>query len=207
MSDPHYLLLRCACGALRGRFDATGGVGNRHLCYCDDCQAYARWLGRDDVMNARGGTDIIQTWPARVRLDVAGPPLARMKLSEKGLNRWYAACCRTPVANTMSSARLPFTGLMRQVVDADDAQINAIFGATHGIQGRYAIGGCPPDADASASFGVIARSVSTLARGAWSGAHQPSPFFGADGQPSLPALVLDPEARRALYPNKASPTA
>ena len=199
MLNPACLSLRCACGDLRGQLDATPSPGARGVCYCDDCQAYGRWLGRDDLLDPHGGTEVVQTWPARVRLDVAGS-LALMKLSDKGLHRWYAACCRTPLANTMGSARMPFTGLLRCSIDTDDAQLEALYGPAHGVQGRFAVGGCPPGAHRSASLGIIVNAVSLLARGAWSRAHTPSPFFGADGNPVVEALVLDAEARRALTP-------
>ncbi len=199
MSDPAILPLRCACGALRGHFDATSSPGTRGVCYCDDCQAYARWLGRDDLVNAHGGTEVVPTWPARVRLDAAGP-LALMKLAEKGLHRWYAACCRTPLANTMGSARMPFTGLVRRAIDVDDARLDALCGPAQGIYGRYAIGGCPPGAYASASPGMLANALGLLVRGLITGAHRPSPFFGPDGAPIVAPMVLDPEARAALAP-------
>lgn len=201
MSDPVILPLRCACGALRGQLDAAPSPSVHAICYCDDCQAYGRWLGRDDLLDAHGGTEVVQTWPARVRFEVAGPPLALMKLSEKGLHRWSAACCRTPVANTMGSARLPFTGVLRRAIDVDDARLGALYGPAHGIQGRFAVGGCPPGAHRSASLGIIVNAVNLLARGAWAGGHAPSPFFGADGKPVVAPLVLNSEARRALTPS------
>lgn len=199
MSSPTVLPIRCACGALQGQFDATPTPGVRGICYCADCRAAARWLGRDDLLDAYGGTEVVPTWPARVRLDVAGPPLALLKLSEGGLHRWYAACCRTPVANTMGKPRMPFTGLVRRAIDAEDAQLDAVFGPAKGIQGRFAVGGCPPGAHPSADLGTIAGAIGLLVRGALKGAHSPSPFFGADGRPVVEPLVLDPAARSALY--------
>ncbi len=201
MPDPSPSLpLRCACGALRGQFDATPSPGARGVCYCDDCQAYGRWIGTPGLLDAHGGTEVIQSWPARVRLEVAGPPLALMKLSEKGLHRWYAACCRTPLANTMASPRMPFTGVLRRAIDADDARLDALYGPARGVQGRFAVGGCPPGAHPSASLGIIGNAVGLIVRGAFAGGHAPSPFFGPDGQPVVAPLVLSPEERRALYP-------
>ena len=201
MRDPTVLPLRCACGALRGQLDATPSPGVRGVCYCDDCQAYGRWLGRDDLLDEHGGSEVVPTWPARVRLDAPASTLGLMKLSEKGLHRWYATCCRAPLANTMGSPRLPFAGLLRRAIDADDAQLDALFGPAHGVQGRYAIGGCPPGAYRSASPKIIAGALGLLVRGAFAGAHTPSPFFGADGKPVVEALVLDPATRRTLNPS------
>ena len=42
----HNIPLRCRCGEVRGTaLDVNGGVGNRVVCYCHDCQAFARHLG------------------------------------------------------------------------------------------------------------------------------------------------------------------
>ena len=51
----------------------------------------------------------------------------------KGLHRLYAACCRTPLANTLGSARMPFIGLVCRAIDVDDARLDAPFGPAHGI--------------------------------------------------------------------------
>lgn len=191
------LPLRCACGALRGELVAEPDRGARGVCHCDDCQAYARWLGRDDLLDEHGGTEVIQTWPARVRLGEA-EVLALVKLSPKGLHRWYAGCCRTPVANSLGSAKMPFNGVIRRVIDVDDATVTAIWGPAHGVQGRFAPGGCPPGVDRSASLGVIAGAAGILWRGWRAGAHAPSPWFDAEGRPVREPRVLSAEERRAL---------
>lgn len=39
---------------------------NRAVCYCDDCQAFPHHLGRADLPDAHGGTDIVQVAPPRL---------------------------------------------------------------------------------------------------------------------------------------------
>ena len=57
--------VRCRCGEVRGIVtDASPRTVNRVVCYCDDCQAYAHQLGRADLLNAKGGSDIVQMAPA-----------------------------------------------------------------------------------------------------------------------------------------------
>jgi len=87
--------LACACGTWRGALAADSITGARGVCYCDDCQAYARFLGRDDTMNAAGGTEVIQTWPAQLTVTAGANQLRLMRLTPKGLHRWYLACCRS----------------------------------------------------------------------------------------------------------------
>ena len=36
-----------------------------------------------------------------------------MSLSPKGLLRWYATCCRTPIGNTPRDQKTPYVGLIR----------------------------------------------------------------------------------------------
>lgn len=199
MSTPREALpLRCACGAVRGHFDAVPTGAGRGRCYCDDCQAYARWLGRDDTTDALGGTEVVQTWPAQLHLSAGEAEIRLVRLSAKGLHRWFAGCCRAPIANSFGHMRLPFTGLIRARIDASEEDLTARFGRVHGIQGRFAPGGCPPGAARSATPGVIVGAIRVLAQG-WSvGGARPSPFFRHGGAPIVTATVLTPVERAAL---------
>ncbi len=194
--------LACACGSVRGTLaDAGPGTGNRMVCYCDDCRAYARFLGRDDVLDGFGGTDVFQTAPARVRIDAGAGHLRIVRLSEKGLVRWYAGCCRTPVGNMLASPRSPFVGLVHRFMDhaADGPTRDARLGPPRGfIQGRFAPGGCPPHAHPTAPVSVIALSAWRLLLDAAAGRHRPTPFFDATGRLTAPTQVLTPAERAAL---------
>jgi Family of unknown function (DUF6151) len=189
---------RCACGTMRGSFDAQPTGTGRVRCYCDDCQAYARWLGRDDTTDSYGGTDVVQSWPSQLRIDEGHEALGLLRLSSKGLFRWYATCCRAPLANSFGHTRIAFTGVMRNRLDAPDAEIDQRFGPAIGVQGRFAPGGVPPGAVKSATVGVMWGGGSLLLRGWWAGGQSPSPFFDAQGQPLVAATVLDADARTAL---------
>jgi Family of unknown function (DUF6151) len=66
---PCDLPLRCCCGQVRGVASVVSpSTGFRLFCYCKDCQAFARFLDRADVLDAAGGTDIVQMPPGRVKL-------------------------------------------------------------------------------------------------------------------------------------------
>src|SRR5512138_1926635 len=57
--------LRCRCGEVEGCLEnAAPDTVNRVVCYCDDCQAYAHHLGRADLLDELGGTDVVQVAPA-----------------------------------------------------------------------------------------------------------------------------------------------
>ena len=168
------------------------------MCYCEDCQAYARFLGRDDLMDSHGGTQVIQAWPAQIRLLEGVDSLRLLRLSPKGLHRWYAGCCRTPIGNSFGDARLPFVGLVRRMIAVDDAELDTLFGPARGVQGRFARGACPPGVHPSASLGIISDAMGILLRGVWKGAQRPSPFFDASGRPAVDAQVLSVQERDAL---------
>jgi hypothetical protein len=54
---PFDLPLRCRCGSVRGiASEFARASGFRLVCYCKDCQAFARFLDRADVLDAAGGS-------------------------------------------------------------------------------------------------------------------------------------------------------
>ena len=114
---PLDLPLRCRCGEVRGTaIDVSPSAGFRFVCYCKDCQAFARFLERADVLDAAGGTDIFQMPPGRVKLTAGTDAVQCVRVSSKVL-RWYAACCRTPIANTASGPRFPVLGMIHSFMD------------------------------------------------------------------------------------------
>lgn len=51
--------LRCECGTVTG-FAETRGLSVHGACYCRDCQAFARFLGRPErMLDEAGGTEAI----------------------------------------------------------------------------------------------------------------------------------------------------
>ena len=195
------LELRCACGAVEGVvMDASPKTLNRAVCYCDDCQAFARFLGRDDIMDAKGASDIIQMAPAQLRFTKGADKLRSMLLSEKGVLRWYVDCCKMPAGNMLNSPRCPFTGIPKGIFVLQGSELDAVVGTPMGkIHGRFAIGGCPPGVDEKAGFGVIFRSAGFLLGNAIRGKHKPSPYWTNEGKHVSPPRILSPEERTPLY--------
>jgi hypothetical protein len=55
--DSKMLKLACQCGYVRGvATEVAPNSGFRFICYCQDCQAFARFLERPDVLDRAGGT-------------------------------------------------------------------------------------------------------------------------------------------------------
>src|SRR5579863_5414195 len=85
--------LRCRCGHVRGAArEVSPSTGFRFVCYCTDCQAFAHMLGRSDVLDAAGGTDIFHLPAGRVTLTAGTDAVCCLSFSGKVL-RWYADCC------------------------------------------------------------------------------------------------------------------
>jgi len=105
------LSLACDCGRVQGTVEA-GQAYVRATCYCHDCQVYARILDRPGITDGEGGTDIVAMNPAAVRITSGDEHIACLSLSEKGLLRWYAACCRTPLGNTPRNPKLAYVGMV-----------------------------------------------------------------------------------------------
>lgn len=190
--------LRCHCGHLQGRLDTASAAG-RAVCYCKDCQAYARFLGRqEDMLDRHGGTEIIATLPRRLRFTAGTDELACMSLSDSGLLRWYAACCDTAIGNTPRDPRTSYVGIVVGCLPASQAELTRAFGPctlalnTASARGEVRSGG-------SVFFAGmrIARNI-LLSR--LSGRYRQNPFFDtATAQPMVAPRVLQPAERQALY--------
>lgn len=97
----------CECGAVSGTL-RIGAEGHHLICHCSDCQHLVDYLGHPQLLDAHGGTALYQTRCARMRLDTGRDRLACVHLTDKPTLRWYAACCRMPLFNTVATGRLPF---------------------------------------------------------------------------------------------------
>jgi hypothetical protein len=198
------LELSCRCGEVHGWVKGVSpGKINRAICYCDDCQAFAHHLGRADLLDARGGTDIVQVAPRTVSFDKGVEHIVGLRLSPKGLHRWYASCCKTPLGNTMTPA-LPFVGIVAAVLRgaAQEQQREQLFGKVRGaVLGRFAKGGAPPPGSTKPDLRMMAHVVRLLLGWKLSGKAWPHPFFDrTSGAPSRPVTVLTREERDALRP-------
>ena len=194
--------LACSCKKMRGVAAVSPSSGTRVVCYCKDCQAFAAFLEKADlVLDAHGGSDIFQTAPSRIRFTSGAAELACVRLSAEGMFRWYAGCCKTPIGNTLG-AKMPFVGTISAIMDhaADGRSRDAVLGPVVGrIHGREAIGGSAPGAHPRAALSLVPRVVRNLAVWKLSGAGWPSPFFERDTKaPRAAPRILTPAERAAL---------
>jgi len=191
-------LLQCRCGTLKGYVGHAARV-NRCVCYCKDCQAFAHFLGRaDEILDAQGGTDVIQTRPANVTFTQGRESLACMRLTEKGLLRWYTTCCNTPIGNTLSNFRVSFVGLVHTCLESAGGSLDDSFGPVHArVNTKNAKG--EVRSSSVAMVPVILRFIAMVGRARIDGSYKRTPFFSADtGTPMATPKVLSRSERERL---------
>lgn len=191
--------MQCSCGAVRGRAKGVSARSvNRVVCYCDDCQAFLHHLERGDLLDAFGGTDIVQMAPAALTFEQGKDKVSGIRLSPKGLYRWYATCCNTPLGNTVGPS-LPLVGVVVQDFTHSGQDLNTLFGPPVGaVQAQFAT---QEGAQGTKGFGVLLLVRMMRKMLAWKlrGLGKPNPFFASDSGAALfPVTVLSREERQAL---------
>lgn len=176
--------LSCSCGKIKGI--ATGVSahnGTRVVCYCSDCQAFSRLLGRQqEILDSYAGTDIYQLSPAQVNITQGAELLQCLRLSPKGLYRWYSQCCKTPIANTVG-LKLPFVGLIHNFISEEKELDLSLGPVRYFILGKHALG--KPDNKKLADgipFKMLLRVIPRILLAKVLGKGLPNPFFTADGK-------------------------
>jgi len=182
--------IQCKCGTVRGQLEGTG-VHNRLICYCTDCRAFAGFLGKTaEALDKQGGTEIVQVAQPRLRFLQGEDRLSAVRLSKKGMVRWYASCCNTPIGNTMADPKVSFIGLIH--VSLDHAQMNKDFGTRIAILNTdTALGETKPTQ--RGLMRVIARIVWIVVTTRISGRYKNSQLFNASGSPRVVPSILTPQ--------------
>ncbi len=192
--------LRCKCGKLEGKIDLAGNL-NRALCYCKDCQAFAHFLGGKDILDAHGGSDIVQIRPGALTFTKGKEHLACMRLSPRGMLRWYAGCCNTPIGNTPPDYHLAFVGLIHNCLDHERVSIDQSFGPVRvrvNVEGAKPANGAMPTSTPLATLALFARFGVLMAGARLSGSFRQTPFFNADGVPVVAPTILSKAERTRL---------
>lgn len=179
--------LRCSCGKLQGEVDPRQ-VAARAVCHCRDCQAFARFLGREaDVLDAAGGTEVAAALPSSVRFMSGLEHLSCMSLSPRGLYRWYASCCNTPIGNTPREATTPYVGLIRACLDAPPEMLDRQLGRSRiMVQTGSALAPVKPTLLRTAW--AVAKIGGMILRARLTGRYRDNPFF----QPGAAAPLREP---------------
>ncbi|MBU0747598.1 MAG: hypothetical protein KKB08_18085 [Gammaproteobacteria bacterium] len=173
MSSTHKI--QCRCGQIRGLLKATR-PSNRCVCYCSDCQAFARHLQAPDVLDHSGGTDIVQVPSSNLTFTQGAEKLACIRLTDKGMLRWYSTCCQTPIGNTPANWKVSFVGLIHTCLSGENQSLDTAFGQVFMRVGvENAIG--PNKPVASGLLCGMAKFLEIFVKGRLGGAYRKGPFF------------------------------
>lgn len=191
----------CRCGAVEVTLAVPApAAGTRVTCYCKDCQTAAGLFGHeDDLLSPGGGSEIWQTTPDRVSIDSGAEHLEILRLSPKGLYRWHARCCDTPIFNTMSRVHLPFVGVVLRQAELEGGAAGLGPSRCRAFT-KYAR---PEPGAPKADRGFAGAGLQVLRRmaGAWIGGRaKTNPLLDGDGAPIAPVTVIPLEQRQAAVP-------
>ncbi|MBT8152945.1 hypothetical protein KMP13_03385 [Epibacterium ulvae] len=185
------LAFSCACGTVQGHLSPDGAkVGTHVECYCADCRANELLHNQPDP--APEAVRLLQISPDALTVTQGAEHLCPIRLSPRGILRWHASCCKTPIANSLPNPKLPFAGV-RTAVFADPSTFGKVrvkaFIPQPGKQPRTK----------GAMLMVISmfkRMGAALLSGAW----RNTPFFDTDtGKPIAEVKLLSKEERAPLY--------
>jgi hypothetical protein len=187
--------LKCACGAVQGTVGhVSPKVGNHVVCYCDDCQTFANHLSTaGNILDEWGGTEVYQTAPWNINIHKGAEHLRCLRLTPKGLNRWYTGCCNTPVGNNIS-AKLPFTGVIHTFIDEDE-QTESQLGPIMGYHKLEMARGKVPDTiqDKGMPTGTTMAVYWRLFKWKLTSRNKPDLFFNESGQTISKPKILNPD--------------
>jgi hypothetical protein len=197
--------LRCRCGHLQGSL-APARSTQRVICYCRDCRAYARHLGGSGVLDAQGGTEIVASLPSKLRFEAGSDALACLSLSPRGLLRWYAACCGTPIANTPRNPKIAYAGLVHSCLEQDAPPLQKSFGPLRMVvntgSALVPVDKTSPLAAAGSLIGLGTTLLGARLGGGW----RDNPLFEAGtATPVRTVRVLTREERAQAYAEASGP--
>ena len=187
------ITLQCCCGKVQGKTaNLSPSTGTRLVCCCRDCQSFAAYIDQEKaVLDQYGGTDILQMPVSQLKILQGIEQIACVRLSEKGMYRWYTKCCNTPIGNTMGAGGA-FVGVVHNFMD-NQATRDDDFGKSRGhIQTTFARQKIPLDLRGPI-FKIIASSLFKIILWKLKGYNKPSVFFGDTGKPISEPKILSQE--------------
>lgn len=192
MFMPTIVDLKCLCGAVKGTLEVVPKSYFHVHCLCCDCQKFASHLDNQPrILDEHGGTELLQTYPAYLKISEGSENLKCAKLTPKGLFRWHTSCCNMPVANTMTSAAVPFVGVSVKLMQfSSEQEKHAILGPVNlKAFGKYAIGDKPTDVHPTFPRTYLPKIIGFMLKGFWGRKSSPSPLFKDKAPISTPYLV------------------
>lgn len=123
--------------------------------------------------------------------------LACMRLTDKGMLRWYTTCCNTPIGNTMANFKVSFVGLIHTCLASDKTPKSAMEAAFGPVRMVCSAELAKPQSSPpmTLKFSGLAKAIVRVAmmmlRARLDGGYKETPFFNASsGQPIVNPTIL-----------------
>jgi hypothetical protein len=172
--------LECLCGAVKGNIKVVSGSFFHVHCLCCDCQSFASHLNnKKNILDGHGGSELFQTYPEFMMITAGQDNISGVQLKNKGIYRWHTICCNMPIANTMSSAKIPFVGVSVKLMKFSNEQekIDTLGPVILKAFGKYSIGEIPNDVHPKFPLSFMPKIIGFMLKGAFGKRNSPSPFF------------------------------
>jgi hypothetical protein len=188
--------LSCHCGKVTGvAQNVSAQSGHRLTCCCSDCQAFSQYLdglGRtnaEPILDQFSGTDIFQMPISNLKIGQGLEKIDCVRLTSKGMYRWYTRCCNTPIGNTMG-VNMPFIGVIHnfmqhQTSRVDEIGKNRAYVQTHEMKEKI------PKALKGSSSRAVVRSIFKILSWKMQGLNKPSVFFEKNGKAIVKPVILN----------------
>ncbi|MCB0419719.1 MAG: hypothetical protein KDD61_01910 [Bdellovibrionales bacterium] len=182
--------IQCDCGQFQAEISHfPKNSAGRLACYCDDCQKYLKKLGREDLLDPYGGTEVIPVYPCDIKFLSGRENLKCNRLSEKGLNRWSTKCCNSPIANVKPF--FPWVGVIHSAYTRKDPQFLENLGPIRSrIMGAYAHGRPPFKIPQKMDLNAIVSVLPFILKGKFLKKYKDSPFFESDGKTPIVDVTI-----------------
>lgn len=192
--------LQCDCRKFTAELKTfPNDTPGRLKCYCDDCQIYLHYLGRAELLDQNAGSEIIPTYPCNMKILSGQEQVKCVRLTDKGMFRFYAGCCKTPIGNTTPGS--PWIGVLRRMYTVKGSQqLDGAFPEVRAsILGRYAKGTPPAGTPDGFNLSGFVAVMPFMLKGKMFGKFKPSPFFADDGKTPIttPHVMSSEELQKA----------
>ena len=196
------LSFQCQCGAVTGRLRAMSPArAVRFACCCDDCQACAHHLGRSDILDENGATDVCHVDSSRLEILTGIERLATVKVANLRLRsvlRWYCGSCKSPLFNTYDTSKRSFLGIILANTALGDR--DRLLGPSTGLIWRkFAVGDASGRKDANIAA-ILIRLFGRQVSARMSGDYRNTPLFDrlTDRPIAMPYILSAAERAEAI---------
>ncbi|BCE01491.1 DUF6151 family protein [Marinicellulosiphila megalodicopiae] len=172
--------LECRCGTVKGSLKIVKRSRLHVQCLCCDCQSFAGHLNnKAHILDMHGATDLVQTYPEYMTITQGHDKICAIQQTQGGIFRWSVSCCNMPLANTMTSAKMPFVGVPVSLMKfSNEQEKQDLLGPiTMKAFGMYALGTMPDDVHPTFPKSYLPKIMGFMLKGFILRKHTPSPFF------------------------------